>query len=224
MKNCPYCNEGYTLEEQNTKLTNLTEKTSKTKLTDWLNVLCTAIIMLTGIFAFFIYRDQLQVMHGQLIQSERAMNHSIESSRLDQRAWVGPVDIVVSKLELGSPMELKVIIENSGKTPALNTTIFVRAKTLMKESDFIAAYETTDKNRSNYVIQPGVKTHVILDMQEKIIQSHVDILKSGDEILYVYGKLSYDDIFNRSHETTFCSYLATDLKSITACRTNNMAD
>jgi len=50
--------------------------------------------------------------------TEKAMDASIEASRLDQRAWVGPSPIIITPPGVPSPgSDIQVSILNSGRTP-----------------------------------------------------------------------------------------------------------
>lgn len=54
--------------------------------------------------------------------AERSLNASIESYRLDQRAWmgIGKLEAVPLVPEAGKPLRIEVTFRNTGKTPAKN--------------------------------------------------------------------------------------------------------
>jgi hypothetical protein len=55
-------------------------------------------------------------------------------------------------------------------------------------------------------------------------EGDVDKLRSGDYVLYLYGKIDYRDAFSRLHHTTFCQYIMPDLKTVNHCDKGNNAD
>jgi hypothetical protein len=52
-------------------------------------------------------------------------------------------------------------------------------------------------------------------------QADIDAIKSSAIVVYAFGSITYTDIFARSHQTTFCMFLMTDLKSYQACGEHN---
>lgn len=55
-------------------------------------------------------------------------------------------------------------------------------------------------------------------------KADIDDLASGKKVLYMFGLITYEDIFNQSHWTKFCMYLSTDLSTFTGCPQYNETD
>ena len=53
---------------------------------------------------------------------------------------------------------------------------------------------------------------------------HVTSFASGEYIDYVYGEISYEDIFGQPHKTEFCTYVDQTLTQLFSCATYNYAD
>ncbi|MGH9816448.1 MAG: hypothetical protein ACRD6I_10260 [Candidatus Acidiferrales bacterium] len=49
-------------------------------------------------------------------------------------------------------------------------------------------------------------------------------VSSGTHRFYLYGRVEYWDVFERPHWTTFCLYMANDLKSFRICDKYNDAE
>jgi len=47
---------------------------------------------------------------------------------------------------------------------------------------------------------------------------------SGKNILYMYGSITYEDVFGVKHHTTVCMYLLPDLSAFTDCETYTEVD
>jgi hypothetical protein len=79
--------------------------------------------------------------------------------------------------------------------------------------------------RSIDVLQPNMQTTLIgTPRPVALTESDIAALKSGDAVIYIFGKLSYDDVFGRTHHTTFGVYIGRDLKTVNTCQTYNEAD
>jgi hypothetical protein len=79
-----------------------------------------------------------------------------------------------------------------------------------------------EPRRSKRVVQPGEQ--VTLNTNQYVLtQDQVDWVKNGDYILYVCGKMPYDDIFREHHHTTSCQAILSDTL-VEDCGTYNAAD
>lgn len=152
-------------------------------------------------------------------QSETALKQSIDSARLDQRAWLGLGEFKVTQFEKGKPVHINIEIINSGKTPAIDVTQSnnigwlsvsyynpaawkddIESKSFFKKWFDILKYRTAQSvpPQGRFFMSGG---DTILD------DSDYDAIKSKKLILYVYGRINYNDIFNRPCYTTFCLYM-----------------
>jgi hypothetical protein len=173
-------------------------------------------------------------------QSTISLNATIEQNRLDQRAWVGPVQVEDTRTKdaagnavfvtEGSASQFIVRIKNTGKTPAMNV--------LMQISDLIsggnpppefsekmAKYETEGIGpESRSVMQPQQETG--FPTSGRIIYTHdlIEMVKSSKAKIWVYGKITYNDVFRRPHKTIFCMELSPDLERLSQCKEYNEAD
>jgi hypothetical protein len=80
----------------------------------------TFVMAMTSIVMSIISYNQWSVTSGQL----NVMNGQLELSRNDQRAWVGPKEI----------KGWNVVIQNYGKTPAMNVRVSIIAKALKPDA------------------------------------------------------------------------------------------
>ena len=56
-----------------------------------------------------------------------------------------------------------------------------------------------------------------------ISQAQIDWVRNGNYVLYLYGRMKYEDVFHRSHHTTFCKEILSDIL-VRDCGTYNDAD
>ncbi len=166
--------------------------------------------------------------------SKVALKQSITISRLEQRAWISTLSIPKVKPEIGKQLNIPVAFKNNGKTPADNVTTLVYMSMVKKGERPIFSY----KDISGQIISRGimlpddvrtVEIPMEWEIRDKLIDGKLtkemfDILNAGIETIYIYGKISYNDIFGESHWTTFCYiYDPSDGYSIT-CEEHNLMD
>ena len=173
-------------------------------------------------------------VEDSLAQSERVLNANIKTAELDQRAWVG---VIMAKpptlkdisnkpvyIKEGLPPAIGVVLKNSGKSPALKVKTFIRLKTFPANIKFLPDYSEIPK-QSLAVIQPQETLTVAIQPSHSliVIASHINTIKSGESVAYLFGIITYEDIFRKRHETTFCLYLAPSLDNFDVCDTYNDA-
>lgn len=144
--------------------------------------------------------------------------------RLDQRAWVG-VDRV-DKFEPKSNQDLSVELNmiNTGKTPAVHVKTKAAVIPMKKGDPFSATYpgNPTPNIESNSVLMP--QQHMTMSTPPiNIPAAQYDSIKNHLTILYVYADITYDDIYGKRHETTFCVMYYPELTGPTPCNVYNDA-
>jgi hypothetical protein len=167
-------------------------------------------------------------------QAQKSLDAAIDQFHLDQRAWVGLVEGSPARFKDGNASvyvkegentQFFFLVGNSGKTPALKTTFKITAAVLASDAPFVAKYEKPVSAPTVGVVQPGVKFPLnTLPSRGIATKEHIDALKSGKWIYYIYGIISYEDVFERKHQTSFCVYLTPSLDQMLSCGSYNSAD
>jgi hypothetical protein len=174
-------------------------------------------------------------VENSLKQSKTALDATIKASELDQRAWVGVLKITPATfrdkldnliyLKKDSQPTFKVIITNSGKSPATKVKNYMRFKTFPAKVKFSFSPIGSDvAEQSISVIQPQGTLHMPVQSSDIIITCTIDTIESGKCIPYLFGIITYEDIFKNPHKTIFCLYLAPSLDQFIACDKYNTAD
>lgn len=147
----------------------------------------------------------------------------------DQRAWLGPVGFAVV-LEVGKPIEVTSNFTNTGKTPALN--VFVQSVTQLTMKDQGPDFTRLDKeandnqDASRMTVYPGGGPYAGIGKAKwgPVTEAHIQQLKSGELRIFHFGRIHYDDIFGRSHWSTFCTLYEPVNNQLTYWREGNGAD
>jgi hypothetical protein len=167
-----------------------------------------ALVFIGAAYSFFSYQ-QWQVMNGQL-----AMTH------LDQRAWVAPFAIE-GKPEEGKPYNVSIVIKNTGKTFALETRVmaaFERHQLSDPIPDFdveldkLAKIRRVEMSNSIGLLPPNGTFTTTVELSDKRNLTKEDMLTVTDptQIIYVFGKTTYKDIFNCEHWSKFSVHCVSD--------------
>jgi hypothetical protein len=154
--------------------------------------------------------------------AKAALGAAIERDRRDQRAWVGPIGFLKRDVKVGEMPSWGARIKNTGKTPALGIKVLIMGKPLSQGEQFVPTYTVPiGRNVSVAVLQPGMDVKIWTVPEGKLTEDAADAVMNGVVIMYVYGEVSYDDIFGCRHYTTFCSFMTPDMKSMNSCNTYN---
>lgn len=157
-------------------------------------------------------------------ESNKALQSSLEVSRLDQRAWMG-VSTIVGPMTLGAEFSSTVISVNTGRTPALHVTMYVSSQAVPRggRADFTKLIAV----RASGVVPPSGGMSVTTHSPNGLIisQPNIDVYRTGQITVAVFGKVTYSDVFGRPHWQTFCYNLeGKDLQTYDICDYGNNVD
>ena len=170
------------------------------------------ILAVIGLIALYVYYFQLEEMRKSTNAATRAAKAAEDSitltremSRLDQRAWVAPIAFEGIP-EAGKPLTVNVEYKNSGKTFARNLQISFFAHTVAKgkEPNFDRVNDEPKGERSTVLLSPGAESASPRVFQP-ITKDEMKRINSGDLEFFIYGKMTYLDVFDFPHWTTFCA-------------------
>lgn len=141
-------------------------------------------------------------------QSQKVLDTSIAAAHLEQRAWIAAMSVVMDKIEAGKPVNGYVLWLNSGKTfakevkPTCHYFFSPQVINSGKELDAIPAAPVGQGSVG--VITPGEPYKTSLIGRQPISAIQKDSIESQSWYTYIWGDVTYTDIFGKNHETTFC--------------------
>lgn len=134
-----------------------------------------------------------------------------EAMRLQQRAWVFVTEIRASELQAGRPLDITLGFKNTGRTPARNVQIATQVDSLPKGRD---PEPRLEKAYSRGIIPPEGTVFANIGNgnghSQGLTQEDLQAIKSGDLVVWAYGTLTYDDVFEVRQATMFCYRLQPD--------------
>jgi hypothetical protein len=175
--------------------------------------------------------NQVKELKGVVKATEASVNakESIrvtqDNIRLDQRAWVGPIAASIVTLKEGTNTNVKIEFKNSGKTPAIKLENRVGLVAYRSDTKFVPRYDLprVTIQDSISVVQPSEQFLINAESHGVATERIIADIKNETIIYYIFGVLTYEDIFHQPHYTHFCFYVATSLKELTNCSTYNDA-
>ena len=165
--------------------------------------------------------------------SRRALDAAVNNSHQEQRAWVGAQSAnITDPIETGKRIRFQVSFSNSGKTPARDMTSIAISSAFPTYAPFVPVYPPVFGIKSHSVVQPGAgyliandgHTGGLTGPEETFSLLDFEEVKMRKKIVYLYGKVEYSDVFHVQHESTFCFFLESDLKTLRNCETYNDAN
>ncbi len=143
---------------------------------------------------------QLEVMRGQLQTMERSL-------KLAQRAWVGPTGVsMLNELRTNEPIVSRVILRNTGLTPALNveTTVHILSSNIpLERFDEEEAFKPIENPRRSGTLFPSPSIGVMI-MDSTYSEFEVKEIVNERAWIYLFGITTYVDIFEEPRDTKFC--------------------
>lgn len=203
------------------------DKFKNAGLVESVTAISTVILAVVTTWAVSIYGGQLKAMRKQL-----------DSTMIDQRAWVGPTQFVIVNppVEANKPVEIGMDYVNSGKTPALNVFGFAEPSFVARGTKFDFSKWSDPLMPDRAVLFPGSGNHIVRTVMkdlpnwpanaaiEAIPQELFPDLIAEHSFIYLYGSLDYSDIFGFQHWTHFCVRYSFPYKGFVHCDTFNSVD
>lgn len=125
-----------------------------------------------------------------------------KAMELDQRAWLGIASVV--PLQLEHP-QIGIRLQNFGKTPALHIVERAQWKVVSSGDVFDPSVlvEQTKPVSALRVLAPGIPANIGQQLDAPNLQQTADIA-SGKSVFYIFGSMTYEDIFQHEHFLHFC--------------------
>ncbi len=132
---------------------------------------------------------------------------TVKAYRMSERAWVSVKEIFLKDIEIGKAPSGHTRIFNSGHSPALQSRVasFIDFGPINVPPDSFPK-ERNNADDSLTTIGPDVTQIASVKMKGELTQELFDLLNEKKIRIYVYGRITYDDIFKKSHTTDFCMY------------------
>ena len=162
----------------------ISENDKKKTTSDWWLVAFTFVLALVAVL-------QLVVIVWQITTTR-------EATEKELRAYVFPV--AANRFTDNGVLKLKVVLENSGKTPALKCSSWAFEGVANMGSPLPAVPKI--EPRTDYFIAPGATAQIL---EDALVASGEEFafISNGIRSLYLVGEITYEDVFHKKHITKF---------------------
>ena len=136
---------------------------------------------------------------------------TVEHMRLEQRAWLGFLDVEIIGLTAGKAPELAMKLKNFGRTPGTIIELDVHyyqtaagleeAGVLWGDEQRFGSTEQRKGVSQEVVIPPESETMIRVPPGEIMSADDLNDIVRGEFELVVVGRIKYLDIFGRDHPT-----------------------
>jgi hypothetical protein len=178
---------------------------------------------------------QEEAMQGQLIvmnAQEAAMRDALEETRRTVRyseaAYIAIKDGLLIQFGPNQTTVAKMFYTNAGNTPAYNVRIYghmnlwERALVPTEHDKLKEGFGGVEISQ-DLIAPNGERTHTLKSRGALTDQLFQEI-QAGRLRFYVWGIITYEDIFNRQRWTTFCSMQIGGGMALFGCGSNNDAE
>ena len=140
------------------------------------------------------------------------------------RAWVTVKGAELVTIKEGQPITAKIVFRNSGKTPAMDVTIYNNINLFSQPIPDPMPHVTYAGNISKAVIGPDSDFGNIITKKEILSSQDFQAILHRKADIYIYGRVDYRDIFNFHRTTEYCLVNKVGTLNFDACEKHNTAN
>jgi hypothetical protein len=163
-----------------------------------------------------------QEEHTNVIQLGRNLTQAKQS-----RAWIGPTKMVLQEMRAAEPIRIVISIHNSGNTPALRVAVnyIAHASDIPLDIDQYAEHpiEKSEGRPATFTLFPHATMNLVAATGSTDALG-VESVGNGKKLLYVFGTITYFDVFDAKHHTRFCGLYVPTMKNFGVCGSYDYAD
>lgn len=203
----------------------------------WIQVLLTFMGTVSLLITLLLTRQsvwQSRLATAEANRSARAAEEAIAVTReigeRQLRAYVGVIGISILYTDTEWMPNVRINYKNSGQTPAYRLTNRARCYFSWDKKIPDPNHHLDEPEERGMDLHPGDDRVTTKQIFRKQWDNNKDDLVSGKKILYVFGKISYVDAFNKSHYTNYMFRMLVDDAGINdgdmfvLCDTGNDSD
>ncbi len=161
-----------------------------------------AFTVLLAFATFFLWSATRELVDDAKSNSERQL-----------RAYIFPHEMRVTDVDIGGRPTADIVVKNTGLTPATNVISWagiwvgnfpLQAQLSRANSEFM-------KSASRRSAGPGATFSIAPVWSETLTEQHMRMLRNGTAAVFVWGEITYVDVFGQKRITSFHSYYGGDM-------------
>jgi len=143
---------------------------------------------------------------------------------IQTRAWITIKGAELIEIKENKPITAKVVFINSGKSPALDTTIHSNINIYYNPIPDPLPYGNSKGPVAHNVLGPDNTFGNIITKKEDLASQELQGILDDKASIYVYGVIEYRDIFKFKRQTKYCMVSRRGSLSFVACENHNTAN
>lgn len=149
----------------------------------------------------------VRLVNATLTTNRTANKIAKSVGRKQVRAYIAICDVRLHEADEGYASKIIVSYENFGQTPAKNVRSSTRFTFDMAGKG--STKESAPIRESGFPVAPGQKryTSILLDTFAVMF---IEMARKSAAVLYVHGRIDYDDVFGKPRYTTFKGHVKFD--------------
>jgi hypothetical protein len=152
----------------------------------------------------FCVTAALAIYTGMLWRSTSDLvKQSEKHSERELRAYVGIRQNPTRNMQSVPTTTIYIYFKNHGKTPARNVRFLFNGPAVFDHEETAVFPPPVDLSLARTLMQPGMRHTFFKEVSTEPIREHWDALRAGQRFVFIWGKIEYTDVFDKSHWTTF---------------------
>lgn len=151
---------------------------------------------------------------------------------ISERAYVDLIALVLKPLAKDEFPSFKISVKNSGRTPASDVEGVAGMVSQSAPFEENVAYERSRAllrapmlgTRSRAFMSQGANADFIVTGNLLVTESVLTAIKEQKIIIYIFGQVTYRDVFQILHHSNYCGKYNGELKTFDVCERFNTAD
>ncbi|MGX7874000.1 hypothetical protein ACVDG5_015690 [Mesorhizobium sp. ORM6] len=154
-----------------------------------------------GFSTIFLWRATRDLVNDAKHNSERQL-----------RAYIFPHELNVTDVELGKRPAANMVAKNTGLTPATEVIAWagVWVGNFPLAAELVRVTPEFMRTASRRSVGPGASFTIIHAWNEALTAQHIQMLQNGTAAIFIWGEITYVDVFGQKRTTGFRSYYGGD--------------
>jgi flagellar hook-basal body complex protein FliE len=168
-----------------------------------------------------LVRQSIEAINKQAIASQQAANAATKELVERNRPWVGIESVAAPSLAANQNFSLKVVIRNSGNSPALNVRAMLYTAVPATKEITIPEIAECENCLQPVILPHGVLNYNVAVNGDLLTTEKTNRIKDGTDTILLLGRIDYADAATTTHTTTVCMSYVPKSALFGACSRGN---
>ncbi len=148
-------------------------------------------------------QKSLTIAMGSLDATRESNVLTEKIAKMDLRAYISVIDMSFEKIKVGEKLCSNMNLKNVGKTPAYKIKVDIGFK-IGGTGVYDIEMQNLIRSHEEHILTSGVIMNISGETDYMWIKDDSTKVINGGKPCFIYGKITYFDIFKVEHHTNFC--------------------